>query len=235
MRSWKHCHRPVAGEVGASARSARSLPASVRDHIGAELRAAYAGFEAGDLPGRVLDLLSLLDGALSREAAAAGAAFRDGLMNAVPGLRAFALSLGVDATQAEDLVQETLMKAWANQHRFQSGTNLMAWLCTILRNHFYTECRKRRREVEDADGALAAKLTAPAAQEHGSDLRAVWEHLGGLPPLQREALMLVAARGMTYEAAAEVMGCQVGTMKSRVSRARSFLVESLGLAETSAA
>jgi RNA polymerase sigma factor (sigma-70 family) len=137
------------------------------------------------------------------------------------------LSLIPDSGRADDLVQETVLKAWANQERFVSGTNLKAWLCTILRNQFYTEYRKRRREVEDADGAAAAQLIAPAAQEHGSDLRVLWSHIAKLPTLQREALLLVGAQGLTYEAAADVMGCQTGTVKSRVSRARAFLVESL--------
>jgi RNA polymerase sigma-70 factor (ECF subfamily) len=89
--------------------------------------------------------------------------------------------------------------------------------------------RKRKREVEDADGAMAAQMIAPASQEHGSDLRVVWQHLDRLPALQREALLLVGAQGLTYEAAAEVMECEVGTVKSRVSRARKLLVERLGM------
>ena len=146
-------------------------------------------------------------------------------------MRAYARSLAVDPTRADDLVQETLVKAWANQHRFEPGSNLMGWLCTILRNQFYTECRKRKREVEDADGAAAAQMIAPAAQEHGVELRKVWAMLGKLPPHQREALLLVGAQGMTYEAAAELVGCQVGTIKSRVSRARAFLVGSLRMTD----
>ena len=107
----------------------------------------------------------------------------------------------------------------------------MAWLCTVLRNQFYTECRKAKREVEDADGTAAAQMIALPAQEHGIALQQVWATLAKLPPLQREALLLVGAQGMTYEAAAEVMGCQAGTMKSRVSRARAFLAGSLGMAD----
>ena len=135
----------------------------------------------------------------------------------------------MNAAAADDLVQETLLKAWANQGRFEPGSNLKAWLCTILRNHFYTECRKRRREVEDADGVLAGQVQAPAAQEASSDLRRVGQHLAKLSPAMREALLLVAAQGLTYEAAAELMGCQVGTVKSRVNRARSALACSLGM------
>nr|WP_236960934.1 NepR family anti-sigma factor [Methylobacterium durans] len=204
-----------------------SLPAAVRDHLGSRLQAVYRTLATGQLPQRLLDLLQQLDSVLAGQETAGAAAFRQGLTAALPGLRAFALSLVGDITRADDLVQETLLKAWAAQDRFVPGTNLMAWLCTILRNQFYTECRKRKREVEDADGAMAARLITPAAQEHGSDLQVVWAHMAKLPPLQREALLLVGAKGLTYEAAAEVMDCQVGTVKSRVSRARTLLASSL--------
>lgn len=209
----------------------RGMPVPIRDHLGQELRALYASALAADLPGGLLDLVVRLNAALSGDNATASPAFRDGLLAALPGLRAFALSLVVNPAQADDLVQETLMKAWASQHRFEPGSNLKGWLCTIMRNQFYTDCRKRKREVEDPDGVMAAQMTAPAAQEHGSDLRTVWHHLGKLPPLQREALMLVGAQGLSYEAAAEAMGCRVGTAKSRVSRARTFLAAALGMGE----
>lgn len=200
------------------------MPEAVRLHLGGELQALYAVVLAEAPPTALLDLIARLE--VNRPAAAD---FRAGLLDALPGLRAFGLSLAIAPNAADDLVQETLLKAWANRHRFEPGSNLKAWLCTILRNQFYTECRKRKREVEDADGAFAAKVVAPAAQEASSDLRRVWQHLGKLPPAQREALVLVAAQGMTYEAAAALIGCQVGTMKSRVSRARAFLIGSLGM------
>jgi RNA polymerase sigma factor (sigma-70 family) len=201
----------------------------VRDHLGRQLQAAYAALITALPPQRLLDLIAQLDSALAGADSTGAAAFRQGLIEALPGLRAFAMSLVSNETRADDLVQETLLKAWAKQGQFAPGSNLKAWLCTILRNQFYTECRKRKREVEDADGAAAAQLTAPAAQEAGSDLQVVWQHIGGLPALQREALLLVGAQGLTYEAAAEVMGCEVGTVKSRVSRARSVLAERLGM------
>ncbi|MDN3593060.1 sigma-70 family RNA polymerase sigma factor [Methylobacterium adhaesivum] len=205
------------------------IPEAVRVHLGMELKALYASILDEDQPPTLLGLIAQLDVGSTPATPAVPDAFRAGLLDALPGLRAFAVSLTINPTAADDLVQETLLKAWANRHRFESGSNLMAWLCTILRNQFYTVCRKRKREVEDADGVLAGKILAPAAQEASSDLRRVWEHLGKLPAAQREALMLVAAQGMTYEAAAELIGCQVGTMKSRVSRARSFLAGSLGM------
>lgn len=159
------------------------MSATVRDHLGHELRALYASALAADVPASLLELVAKLNRALSGDGAPTGKDFQEGLLAAVPGLRAFARSLAVNPTQADDLVQETLMKAWTNQNRFEPGSNLKGWLCTIMRNQFYTECRKRKREVEDRDGAMAAQLTAPAAQEHGSDLRSVWDHLGKLPPL----------------------------------------------------
>ncbi|MGH1571974.1 NepR family anti-sigma factor [Methylobacterium sp. P31] len=199
----------------------------MRDHLGAQLQATYEELAEAQLPKRLLDLVAQLDAALGDHHRESAAAFRDDLTKALPGLRAFAVSLISDPGRADDLVQETVLKAWANRERFVSGTNLQAWLCTILRNQFYTEYRRRKREVEDVDGAAAAQLIAPAAQEHGSDLRVLWSHIAKLPNLQREALLLVGAQGLTYEAAAEVMGCQTGTVKSRVSRARASLVESL--------
>ncbi|AWN44459.1 hypothetical protein DK389_09385 [Methylobacterium durans] len=102
---------------------------------------------------------------------------------------------------------------------------------TILRNQFYTECRKHKREVEDADGAAAERLTALADQEDRIELQDVWGKVAKLPALQREALLLVSIHDMTYEAAAEVIGCQVGTVKSRVSRGRALLSNPLGFAD----
>ncbi|MGU3668824.1 sigma-70 family RNA polymerase sigma factor [Methylobacterium sp. A49B] len=206
---------------------AASLPAGVRDHLGAHLRVAYEALARPQTPQRLLDLVAQLDAVLEGQSRERALAFRAELTEALPGLRAFALSLIADASRADDLVQETVLRAWARQELFTPGSNLKAWLCTILRNQFYSECRKRKREIEDVDGAAAAQLTAPAAQEHGSDLHTVWSHIGKLPELQREALLLVGAQGLTYEAAAEVMGCQTGTVKSRVSRARALLVAEL--------
>ena len=209
--------------------SARGIPEAVRVHLGSELQAFYAAFLAEPQPDALLDLIAKLGSGRVPAAAGSEDKFRAELLAALPGLRAFAVSLAINQTTADDLVQETLLKAWANRHRFEPGSNLKAWACTILRNQFYTECRKRRREVEDADGVQAGMITTPAAQEASSDLRRVWQYLGKLPASQREALVLVGAQGMTYEAAAELIGCQVGTMKSRVSRARTLLAGLLGV------
>jgi RNA polymerase sigma-70 factor (ECF subfamily) len=150
---------------------------------------------------------------------------REALLGAVPSLRAFAISLSGDVDRADDLVQDTLVRALANVHRFEPGTNLNAWLFTILRNLFHSEYRKRRREVVDADGSYAATLrTAPDQHAHldFEDLRAA---LAKLPQDQREALLLVGAQGFAYDDAAAICGCAVGTIKSRVNRARRRLAE----------
>jgi RNA polymerase sigma-70 factor (ECF subfamily) len=156
-------------------------------------------------------------------------ALRDELLAAVPGLRAFALSLTGNGDLADDLVQETLVKAWMNFDTFQQGTNLRAWLFTILRNHFYSEMRKKKREVEDADGALSASLAVHPPQDGHMDMVDFRRALLVLPDDQREALILVGASGFAYEEAAEICGVAVGTIKSRVSRARGKLAQVLGL------
>ena len=157
------------------------------------------------------------------------AEFKVQLAQVIPHLRAFGRSLSGSRDLADDLVQETLLKAWKNQDRFEPGSNLQAWLCTILRNQFYTDIRKRKREVEDADGTMAGQMVASAAQEANSELQQVKQHLAKLPAAMREALLHVGAQGLTYEDAAELIGCQVGTVKSRVSRARALLARSLGM------
>ena len=146
-----------------------------------------------------------------------------------PALRAYLSRRFPSLPDHDDLVQETLVKAWSNLSSFAEGTNLAAWLFTILRNIYYSEYRKRRREVADSDGAIAARLaTAPAQSGHMDflDFRAA---LQKLPADQREALILIGASGLSYEEAAGVCNCAVGTMKSRVNRARNRLVELLAI------
>jgi len=156
-------------------------------------------------------------------------ALRDDLLASIPNLRAFAVSLTGNSERADDLVQETLVKAWSKFHTFQEGTNLRAWLFTILRNEFYSQLRKRGREVEDAEGTYAARLATQPSQSAHMDLSDFRRALVQLPPDQREALVLVGASGFSYEEAAEICACAVGTIKSRVSRARNRLGELLGL------
>lgn len=153
------------------------------------------------------------------------------LIGAIPNLRAFAISLCGNPDRADDLVQETLVKAWSNLATFVEGTNMPAWLFTILRNVFYSQYRKRRREVADSDGAIAAKLATGPAQNGHMDFLDFHAALQKLPVEQREALILVGASGLSYEEAAATCGCAVGTMKSRVSRARSGLAIDLQLTQ----
>ena len=131
--------------------------------------------------------------------------------------------------RADDLVQETLLKAWSHMDSFQEGTNLRAWLFTILRNSFYSDIRKRRREIEDKDGKRAESLSVAPAQQGHLDMQDLRKALDMLPPDQREALVLIGAAGMSYEEAAEIAHCAVGTVKSRVNRARIKLAGLLGV------
>ncbi len=151
------------------------------------------------------------------------------LLSVIPNLRAFAVSLCGNLDRADDLVQETVVKAWSNIGSFVEGTNLRAWLFTILRNIYYSEYRKRRREVADPEGAFAAKLATVPAQSGHMDLLDFHAALQQLPGDQREALILIGASGLTYEEAAGICGCAIGTMKSRVNRARSRLADMLSI------
>ena len=134
-----------------------------------------------------------------------------------------ALAVSGNHDRADDLVQETLAKAIANRDKFRMGTNLHAWLVTILRNQYYSEGRRRWREVSDAEGTHAARLVEQPGHSSHLELQDFMAALQVLPEDQREALVLVGASGLSYEEAAEVLGTRVGTVKSRVSRARSRL------------
>ncbi len=151
------------------------------------------------------------------------------LVALMPSLRAFSRSLCANSARADDLVQETLVKALANLDRFEPGSNLRAWLFTILRNTYYSELRKRQREVEDAEGAHAARLAERANQPGAADLEDFKRAFEQLSEDHREVLALVGAHGVSYEEAAEICGCAVGTVKSRVNRARVRLAELLGV------
>ncbi len=154
---------------------------------------------------------------------------REAMLEAVPSLRAFAISLRGNVDRADDLVQEALLRAWANMGSFQPGTNMSAWLFTILRNLFRSEYRKRRREVEDVDGSYAETLTSLPEQNSRLEIVEFRDALKLLPSEQRESLILVGASGFSYEEAAQICGCAVGTIKSRVNRARSRLAEILSI------
>jgi RNA polymerase sigma-70 factor (ECF subfamily) len=154
---------------------------------------------------------------------------RDAMLAAVPRLRAFAVSLCGNVDRANDLVQDALVRALANIDSFRPGTNLNAWLFTILRNHFRSEYRKRRREVEDADGGYADTLKSQPDQIGRIEFGELKRALSQLPDDQREALLLVGASGFSYEEAAEICGCAVGTIKSRINRGRTRLAQLMAI------
>lgn len=150
--------------------------------------------------------------------------FAEALIETIPNLRAFAHSLCGDGQLSNDLVQETLLKAWAHKESFVPDSNLKAWLFTILRNTYFTHYRKSQREELDEDHA-AMNASVPPTQLMQLEFEDMRKALMRLSPDHREALLLITAEGFSYEDAARVCGCAIGTMKSRVNRARSRLVE----------
>lgn len=161
-------------------------------------------------------------------AAAATPDLRTQVLELLPALRAFARSLTRNRTEADDLVQETFLKALSNIDKFDPGTNLRAWLFTILRNTYYTEIRKRRRESDGMSSLAQQDTNMGPGQEWSVTLSSLKEALEMLPSDQREALVLVGAAGLSYEEAAEVCNCALGTIKSRVNRARAKLLTLMG-------
>jgi RNA polymerase sigma factor (sigma-70 family) len=201
----------------------------VRDHLGKHLRDFYHELIGDSLPADLARLVRRLERALRDRDDPPNPAFMVELLEAVPRLRAFAMSLTYNMDRAEDLVQETILKAWGKQASFEPGTNLLGWLFTILRNQLYTEYRKRVREVEDIDGSHAATLIALPEQFDRIEMQDIASALDKLRPDQREALLLISVHGMSYEDAAAVIGIASGTVKSRVNRGRTRLAELLGL------
>jgi RNA polymerase sigma-70 factor (ECF subfamily) len=151
------------------------------------------------------------------------AAFKRELVSLIPHLRAFARTLAGDPTAADDLAQDALIKAWDARASYQMGTNMKAWTFMILRNQFYSEKRRSWRQTQLDQEAAERTLVAIDNPESPVALDELRLGLAMLPPEQREALILVGAGGFAYEEAAEICGCAVGTVKSRVSRARRSL------------
>jgi RNA polymerase sigma-70 factor (ECF subfamily) len=206
------------------------LNSSIQAHLGQHLRTWY-GDPAGDkLPPKLARLLDRVAQVIRARTELIDQAFVDGVLASVTSLRAFAISLTRDAEKAEDLVQETVLRAISKQEQFVAGTNLQAWLFTILRNQFCSEHRKSLREVEDGDGSYAATMIALPDQDDRIMIHDLEAALHKLPEGQREAIMLVGVDGLTYEEAAQALGCAVGTVKSRVNRARSCLADLMRLA-----
>jgi RNA polymerase sigma-70 factor (ECF subfamily) len=151
------------------------------------------------------------------------AIFKRDLVGLIPHLRAFARTLCGDAAAADDLAQDAIMKAWDARASFQIGTNMKAWTFMILRNQFYSEKRRSWRQSQLDQEAAERTLVAPDDPESPVALDEMRLALGMLPTEQREALILVGAGGFAYEEAADICNCAVGTVKSRVSRARRAL------------
>lgn len=154
---------------------------------------------------------------------------RKELTSHLPALRAFALSLTRNGATADDMVQDTVVKAWTNIDKFKVGTNMRAWLFTILRNTFYSSRRKLNREVADVDGHFTASLSVKPDHDGHLNLSDFKKAFELLPDEQREALILVGASGFSYEEAAEMTQVAVGTVKSRANRGRAKLAELLNL------
>ena len=156
------------------------------------------------------------------------ASFRqEDLLACIPHLRAYARFLTGNRERADDLVQDALVRALTASHQFQAGTNLKAWIFTILRNLFYNEIRKNRLKVQSIDDIPGEGPATPPTQDVNLEFadfrRAFWQ----LGQSQREVLIMVGASGLSYEEAAAICGCAVGTIKSRVSRARRELLKIL--------
>ncbi len=159
---------------------------------------------------------------------------RDELVEHLPAMRAFAISLTRNGSVADDMVQDTLVKAWTNIDKFEPGTNMRAWLFTILRNTYYSSRRKTNREVSDVDGVFTDNLAEKPAHDGHLQMQDFRAALAKLNVEQREALLLIGASGFSYEEAAEMCGVAVGTIKSRTNRARAQLAKLMGLKEDEA-
>ncbi len=154
---------------------------------------------------------------------------RDEIALHIRDLRAFAMSLARNHATADDLVQDTIVKAWSNIDKFTIGTDLRAWLFTILRNTFFSYRRKVSREVSDPDGIHAGKLSVLPQHDGRLALREFLFAFNQLSAEHREVLTLVGANGYSYEEAAQMMGVATGTAKSRASRARAHLASLMGM------
>jgi RNA polymerase sigma-70 factor (ECF subfamily) len=146
----------------------------------------------------------------------------------MPRLRAFAISLCRNGDHADDLVQDTLLRACANIMSFTPGTNMLAWLCTIMKNHFFSECRRRRKPFESIEEHADSVVSKPAQVAH-AECNELWTALDKLEPRQREVLIMIGASGLSYDEAAKMCGCPTGTIKSRVYRARAELAQLLSI------
>lgn len=153
---------------------------------------------------------------------------RENIAALIPAMRAFARTFYPDPTDADDLVQDTLLKGLAHLDKFEPGTRMKSWLFTIMRNTFYNRIRKEKRERPGVADCVSVKPKVSATQEWSARGRELAEALNRLPPTHREIIMLICVLGTPYDAAAEICGCEIGTIKSRLHRARSSLLTELG-------
>jgi RNA polymerase sigma-70 factor, ECF subfamily len=219
-------------DVECASKSIVKLGAYTRAKLGQQLLTLYSDVVNEGVPDQLFEILRGLEGPETKTGSPTPPSqrrVRDLMLDAVPSLRAFAISLSGNVDRANDLVQETLMRAWANLDSFTPGTNMPAWLFTILRNLFRSQYRKSRREIEDVDGSYAEQLTSLPDQTSHLEVEELRRALKLLPTEQRESLILVGASGFSYEEAAEICGCAVGTIKSRVNRARVRLAAILSI------
>jgi RNA polymerase sigma-70 factor (ECF subfamily) len=151
------------------------------------------------------------------------ATYRDELISHLPALRAFAISLTRSRSTADDAVQDAILKALTSFDKYETGTNMRAWLFTILRNTYYSSKRKYHREISDPDGSLAGALSVKPDHDGRLQYADFLKAFNQLPDEQREVLVLVGASGFSYVEAAEMTGAALGTVKSRVNRARARL------------
>lgn len=196
--------------------------------IGTFLRIAFAEVEAAPLPDRLTELLERLGEDEPPRLAPppetlSDPEFKALLAAAIPQLRAFGRSLSGSADGADDLVQETMLKAWVARDRFIAGTNMRAWTHVILRNIYFSQARRARFKGEWDEFSADLLLAVPGGQESHVALSDLQRALMQLPAEQREALILMGAGGMTCEQVAEISQCATGTVKSRVARARAAL------------
>jgi RNA polymerase sigma factor (sigma-70 family) len=154
------------------------------------------------------------------------------IVKLIPALQAFARTFCRDPNDADDLVQETLTKGLAKIHQFETGTNMKSWLFTIMRNTFYTRIKIAKREAPGAADCASSRPIINPSQEWSARGSEIWRAIQRIPGQQKEVLVLIGVLGVSYEEAAKICGCPMGTVKSRLNRARRRLLDELG--ETSA-
>ncbi len=203
----------LLGLVSPSVSAASNI--TIHVHLRQHLRASYGEPLEAKLPPSRAQLLDIGSGVVHADPDAIDQPFANGIITSLSSLRSFAISLTRNVDQAEDLVQETVLRAISKQDKFEPGTNLRAWLFAIMRNLFCSTCRKTKHEVEDVDGSFAATMISIPDGEDRIMLKELAAALAKLPQGQREAMMLVGAEGMTYEEAAQALGCAIGTIESR--------------------